>query len=461
MSIKNIDIYNNDDIDKYVNLLLKPIGKVINNFRKDDLMYDITLAKNRVIDHPERMNLKLLELFYNLYKTSVDSLNIIPIFHTNDIRTIINFYINKIIINNEAFFLVNLTDIENKYYSWIRLFPSIIPHYAIKSNPDLKIISLLNSLGTSFDCASMEEIKLALDIGIDSSKIIYANPVKSIEHILFAKEHGIDLMTFDSIEELYKIKKNYPEARIILRIKTNDIHSVSKLSFKFGMEKHEIPIAVNLCKKLDLKLVGVSFHVGSKSSDINAFLTALDDSLYVFDIAYNMNINLSILNIGGGFTYKTAKKFYKTINDKIDTLFIKNLKYKDITIISEPGRFFVETSHTLVLNIIGKKSALESSNNIVKYYLNDGIYGSLNNIERESAIIILNPVLDKTTNSSPSIFFGPTCDSYDTILNNILFPECDINEWLYINNMGAYTKAGSSEFNGFLKPITYYYNTSK
>jgi ornithine decarboxylase len=307
----------------------------------------------------------------------------------------------------------------------------------------------------------MEEIKLALNTGIDSSKIIYANPVKSIEHILFAKEHGIDLMTFDSIEELYKIKKNYPEARVILRIKKNDIHSVSKLSFKFGMEKHEIPIAVNLCKKLDLKLVGVSFHVGSKSSDINAFLTALDDSLYVFDVAYNMHINLSILNIGGGFTYKTAKKFYKMINDKINSLFIKDQKYKDITIISEPGRFFVETSHTLVLNIIGKKTALESSNHIVKYYLNDGIYGSLNNIERESTIITLNPLLDKTTHLIPSIFFGQTCDSYDTILNNILFPECDINEWLYINNMGAYTKAGSSEFNGFLKPITYYYNTNK
>ena len=460
MSIKNIDIYDEDDIDKYVNLLLKPIGKVIYNFKKDDLIYDITSDKNKVIEHPERMNLKLLELFYELYKTSVDSFSVIPIFHTDNIKIIIDFYIKKIIINHESFFLVNLTDIERKYYSWNRFYPNITPHYAIKANPDIKIISLLSSLGASFDCASMEEIKLALNTGIDPSKIIYANPVKSIEHILFAKEHGINLMTFDSIEELYKIKKNYPETRVILRIKTNDIHSVSKLSFKFGMEKHEIPIAITECKKLDLKLVGVSFHVGSESSDINAFLTALDDSLYVFDVAYNMDIKLSILNIGGGFTYKTAKSFHKIINDKLDRLFIKNQKYRDITIISEPGRFFVETSHTIVLNIIGKKNILESSNNIVKYYLNDGIYGSLNIIERESRIITLNPVLDKTAKLLPSIFFGPTCDSYDTILNNVLFPECDINEWLYINNMGAYTKAGSSEFNGFSKPITYYYNSN-
>jgi len=93
MSIKNIDIYDEDDIDKYVNLLLKPIGKVIYNFKKDDLMDNIVSDKNKVIEHPERMNLKLLELFYELYKTSVDSFSVIPIFHTNNIKQIVDFYI--------------------------------------------------------------------------------------------------------------------------------------------------------------------------------------------------------------------------------------------------------------------------------------------------------------------------------------------------------------------------------
>ena len=441
-SYNKIDVYKLNDMDKYVNFLIKPIGEAIRTFIKTNVSDDeIIEQKDKLVNHPELMNL--------LYS--------IPKFHINNINMIIDYYIKKVIINYEAFYLVNLSDIERRCNDWKLYFPKILPHYAIKSNPDKRIVSLLQSFGINFDCASMEEIKIALKCGAKPSQIIYANPVKSIEYLLFAKEYKIDLMTFDSIEELHKIKKNYSKARIILRIKTNDMHSVSKLSFKFGMEKREIELAIHECKKLNLNLVGVSFHVGSKTSDIDAFTTALNDSLYVFDLAYNQGITLSILDIGGGFTYQTAKEFHSVINQTIDTLFIKNEKYKDTQIISEPGRFFVETSHTLVLNIIGKKSASESDTQIVKYYLNDGIYGSMNNIERDSYVVNILPVLNKKTNSFPSIFFGPTCDSYDTIANNVLFPLCDINEWVFIKNMGAYTRAGASQFNGFPNSNCYYY----
>jgi ornithine decarboxylase len=457
-SYNKIDVYKLNDMDKYVNFLIKPIGEAIHTFIKTNASDDeIIEQKDKLVKHPELMNLRLVEIFYELYKTSNESLISLPQFHTNNINMIIDYYIKKVIINYEGFYLINLSDIERRCTDWKLYFPKIIPHYAIKANPDKRIVSLLQSFGINFDCASMEEIKIALKCEAEPSQIIYANPVKSIEYLLFAKDHGIDLMTFDSIEELHKIKKYYSKARIILRIKTNDMHSVSKLSFKFGMEKHEIVNAIDECKKLNLNLVGVSFHVGSKTSDIDAFITAFNDARYVFDIAYSKDIKLSILDIGGGFTIETAQEYHQIINDKIDKLFFEDNRYKDITIIGEPGRFFVETSHTLVLNIIGKKSASESDTHIVKYYLNDGIYGSMNNIERESAIITILPVLNKKTNSFPSIFFGPTCDSYDTIANNVLFPLCDINEWVFIKNMGAYTRAGASQFNGFPNSICYYY----
>jgi len=456
-----VDIYKLEDMDKYVNFLLKPIVESIHSFMKSNVSeHEMIVQKDKLLEHPELMNLRLVEIFYELYKTSNSSMTTLPVFHTNNINLIINNYIKKVIINHEGFYLVNLSDIERRYHDWSLYFPKIKPHYAIKSNPDKRIVSLLQSFGINFDCASMEEIKIALKCGAQPSQIIYANPVKSIEYLLFAKEYEIDLMTFDSIEELHKIKKCYSTARIILRIKTNDMYSASKLSFKFGMEKHEIELAIHECKKLNLNIVGVSFHVGSKATDINAFTTAFNDALYVFDLAYNLGIKLYILDIGGGFTYETVKEFHSVINHTIDTLFIKNEKYKDIQIISEPGRFFVETSHTLVLNIIGKKSASESDKHIVKYYLNDGIYGSMNNIERDSYIINILPVSNKNIASVPSIFFGPTCDSYDTIANNVLFPLCDINDWVYIKNMGAYTRSGACEFNGFPHSICYYYTDS-
>jgi ornithine decarboxylase len=459
--ISKVDIFKLDDMDKYVQYLLKPIGDTIHNFiKKTNTTDELIIEKEKVVKHPEMMNLRLVEIFYELYKTSNKSLITLPTFHTNNIQTIIEYYIKKVIINNEAFYLINLSDIERKYKQWKIFFPNIIPYFAIKSNPDVRIVSLLQRFGCNFDCASMEEIKIALKAGAKPSQIIYANPVKSIEYLLFAREYSIELMTFDSIEELYKIKKYYAKAKIILRIKTNDKHATSKLSFKFGMEKHEFENAINICKELNLNLVGVSFHVGSNSKDVNSFLSALNDCKHVFEIAYSKNMKLSILDIGGGFTYDTAKEYNSLINNKIDSLFLKTEQYKDIKVISEPGRYFVETSHILILNIIGKKSSSESDKEIVKYYLNDGIYGSMNNIIRDYAKISIYPVIQKTSNLFPSIFFGPTCDSYDTIADNILFPLSDINDWVYVKNMGAYTRAGACEFNGFPHSICYYYYDS-
>jgi ornithine decarboxylase len=457
-NLHKVDIFKLDDMDKYVQYLLKPIGDTIQNFIKKNLTpKDMILQKEKLVKHPEIMNLKLVEIFYDLYKTSNNSLLKLPTFHTDHINTIIDYYIKKVIINKEAFFLINLSDIERKYNHWKLLFPKIMPYFAIKSNPDKRIITLLNSLGCNFDCASMEEIKIAIHLGVKPSQIIYANPVKSIEYLLYAREYNIELMTFDSIEELHKIKKYYPNAKIILRIKTNDTHASSKLSFKFGMEKHEFEIAINLCIELQLSLVGVSFHVGSNTTDVNGFITALEDCRHVFDMADHKGIKLNILDIGGGFTFETANEYHNFINNKIDTLFLKTNKYRDIQVISEPGRYFVETSHTLILNIIGKKSSSESDKEIVKYYLNDGIYGSMNNIIRDYAKISIYPINNQKNDFFPSIFFGPTCDSYDTIANNILFPISEINDWVYVKNMGAYTRAGACEFNGFPQSICYYY----
>jgi len=461
-SHRNIEIDSENDIDAYLNILLYPIKKTISQVlkKKTISIEQMRIEKQKVYDHPEKINLHMVDIFYKLYKTSVRESETYPKFRTNDIKKIINYYITKIIINTEAFYLVNLSDIREKYEKWTDFFPHIQPFYAIKCNPDAKIVHLLGSLGAGMDCASMAEIKLALENGIPASKIIYANPVKSFEYLLYAKDNGVDLMTFDSIEELNKIHKFFPEARLILRIKTDNKNAKCKLSLKFGMEKREIPNAIAVCGKLGLNLVGISFHIGSNLSDIQSLFTALEDAHHAFETALKFDIKMSILDIGGGYMYDLLRKNYKTINSTIDRLFLKDPRFDGMRVIAEPGRYFSQSSHTLVLNIIGKKTEDESRDRSIKYYLNDGIYGSMNNLERDYADIELKPVDEKKGRRNFStIFFGPTCDSYDTIYEKVDFPNCEVGDWIYIENMGAYTKAGACEFNGFPISLSYYYET--
>jgi ornithine decarboxylase len=457
---KNIEIDRENDVDEYVNLLLYPIKDTITQFlNKKMSIKQMRIEKQNVYKHPEKINLQLVETFYKLFKTSVQESEVYPKFHTKNIQKIINYYIKKIIINTEAFYIVNLTDIRDKYVKWVHLLPNIKPFYAVKSNPDKKIIQLLLSMGAGMDCASMYEIKLALENGVAPSDIIYANPVKSQEYLLFAKDNGVDLMTFDCPEELYKIHKFYPSARLILRIKTDNKNAKCKLSMKFGIEKREIPRAIAVCQELGLNLVGISFHIGSNLSELSSLFTALSDSHFAFETALKYGFKLSILDIGGGYEYESLKTSYRDIHAKINELFLQDSRFDGVQIIAEPGRYFCKSSHTLVLNIIGKKTAEESRTRNIKYYLNDGIYGSMNNLERDYTDVEIKPVGEKKKPYFSSIFFGPTCDSYDTIYEKVDFPDCPVGDWVYIENMGAYTKAGASEFNGFPISMSYYYET--
>ena len=132
--------------------------------------------------------------------------------------------------NQEPFHLVDLSCVRNKFLEWSRLLPQVQPFYAVKCNPDPKIIHTLKSLGTGFDCASPAEIKWALSAGVTPDKIVYANTVKQDSHLEYARSVGVEMTTFDNLAELKKVKAIYPEATLLLRICADDSHHEVKSS---------------------------------------------------------------------------------------------------------------------------------------------------------------------------------------------------------------------------------------
>ena len=172
-------------------------------------------------------------------------------------------------------------------------------------------------------------------------------------------------------------------------------------------------------------------------------------------IAKNLGINISIIDIGGGFPGidKNIKfeDIAKRINDGINDFFQTELDNNTIQFIAEPGRYFAESSHTLVLNVIGKKNIIddETGEKVIIYYLNDGIYGSFGCIYFDHNNPTILPFNERNDKVHKSRLFGPTCDSIDLISNEIMLPELAIGEWVYVENFGAYTVASSSNFNGF------------
>jgi len=359
--------------------------------------------------------------------------------------------------------LVDLTEIKNQYYRWIKLLPQITPYFAIKSNPLEPIIEVLHNLGCHFDVASKNEIKKVIELGIDPSKIVYANPCKHNDFIKYSREQNVNLLVADCETELCKIKSYHSKAKILIRIKTDDSKSKCKFNTKFGVDINAVEPLLKLSKKLDLNVCGVSFHVGSGCQDENVYETALKYARRVFDIAKKHEIYMDILDIGGGFPGVSVpnsisfEKVVDVINSSIE-LYFKDIPY--VQFIAEPGRYFVESSCTLICEVIGKKKLknIKTGKIHYTYYISDGVYGTFSGIMFDYSKFEIIPPYNKQNNPTfETTVFGPTCDSLDMVSKEIQLPKLSIGDKITVKNIGAYSVASGTEFNGFEKPEIHYF----
>lgn len=345
---------------------------------------------------------------------------------------------------------------------WSRNFALTVPA-AVKCNPDPQVIKLLAGLGTGFDCASKSEIEQVLDLGVDPSRIIYAQPCKTNSYVRYVANQGVKQMTFDNADELRKIAKLYPDAELYLRILTDDSSSLCRLSLKFGASLDSTEELLALAKDLGLNVVGVSFHVGSGASDPLAFLKAVQDAAHVFKQAASFGFDLQTLDVGGGFCGETFEAMAHTLREALDEYFPPT-----VNIIAEPGRYYVSTAFTIACNIIARRTIQDPATGEASYmaYINDGLYGNFSSImfDHQHPIAKVLRTGRQTLYNTPLAesfpegavegleysIWGPTCDGIDRITESIRFDhELDVGDWFYFENMGAYTKCSATRFNGF------------
>lgn len=355
------------------------------------------------------------------------------------------------IVENEAFYIINLGTVVKKFEEWVSSLPRVKPYFAMKCNPNVAIMKLLASLGANFDCASRAEIQQVLGMNVSADRIIYANPCKMVSHIEYAKSSGVEMMTFDNSHELTKIAQTYPNAKLVLRIITDDSNSICRFSTKFGAPLDVCPKLLAQAKEMNLDVVGVSFHVGSGCMNAQSFCAAIKNARKVFQLAEDLGFQMNLLDLGGGWPGTGYEGIdFSEIADAIRPL-IDELFPENIQVIAEPGRYFVAESHTLAVNIYAKRTVEHKGEQSFLYYINDGVYQSFNCIlfDHYSPKPLILVRSSNRNESYPCTIFGPTCDSMDCVNKDILLPELEVGDWLYFKNMGAYSVAAASPFNGF------------
>lgn len=343
--------------------------------------------------------------------------------------------------------------IRRNYASFRRHLPKVQAYYAVKANPAPEIIETLFKAGASFDVASLPEFLLVhkfIERLPDKQrqdfiwdKIIYANPIKPKE-TLQALDQYKPLITYDNLEELRKIKRYAPNAGLVLRLRVPNTGSIVELSSKFGCDPSEAVDLIREAFRIGLVVEGLSFHVGSQCANFDNFIQALNIAAAVMAEARSRRHEIKILDIGGGFPvpYDPHTKPFSDLAAKINAE-IKRLFTKDIEILAEPGRFLVATAAVAIARVIGK--AVRDGKQC--YYIDDGVYHTYSGVIFDHIQYHLNAF--KRGATEISTVFGPTCDGLDTISQSEELPNLEIDDLVYSKDIGAYSNASATWFNGF------------
>ena len=355
--------------------------------------------------------------------------------------------------------VVDLDIVRDNYQTFARAMPDSRVYYAVKANPAPEILKVLAELGSSFDCASVAEIDMAIAAGATPERISYGNTIKKERDIAAAYERGVRLFAVDSREEVEKIGRAAPAARVFCRILIANDGAEWPLSRKFGCAPEMAVDVLEHAHRLGLDAYGVSFHVGSQQPNPEAWDGALSASAAIFCTLSERSIQLRMVNLGGGFPAKYLKKIpvVKTYGRAISSALRKHFGNRIPETIIEPGRGMVGDAGIIKAEVV-LISRKEDNDPLRWVYLDIGKFGGLAETMDEAIRYPIKTPRDRDA-KAPCVIAGPTCDSVDVLYEKAPYAlpvSLSIGDEVLIEGTGAYTTTYSAvAFNGF-EPLKSY-----
>jgi ornithine decarboxylase len=349
--------------------------------------------------------------------------------------------------------VLDLEVVKENYQAFAKSLPDTRVFYAVKANPAPEILRLLASLGSCFDVASIGEIDMALEAGAAPDRISYGNPIKKESEIAYAFSKGIMLYAVDCEAEVEKVARAAPGSRVICRIHCDGSGAEWPLSRKFGCEPDYAIDILEMAHRMGLVPYGISFHVGSQQVNVEAWDRALASTASIFRSCAERGINLSMVNLGGGFPARYIRKTPKleSYGKAIFRALRKHFGNQIPNTIIEPGRGLVGNAGLIEAEVvlIAKRNR---EDDLRWVYLDIGKFHGLAETIDESIRYPIKTAKDRDE-TGPCVVAGPTCDSVDVLYQKNPYPlpvSLAIGDKVLIEAAGAYTTTYSSVgFNGY------------
>jgi ornithine decarboxylase len=349
--------------------------------------------------------------------------------------------------------VVDLDIVQQNYLSIATAMPQTRIFYAVKANPAPEILELLARLGSSFDCASIGEIEMALAAGATADRISFGNTIKKEKDVERAFARGVTLFAVDCEAEVEKIARAAPGSRVFCRVLCDGEGAEWPLSKKFGCDPAMAPAVLQHAHDLGLRAHGVSFHVGSQQADVGMWDRALADAAGIFRIMAARGIKLRMVNLGGGLPTRYLKDVpaVEAYGDAIHAALASHFGDDVPETIIEPGRGMVGNAGVIEAEVV-LISTKASDDPLRWVYLDIGKFHGLAETMDEAIRYAIRTPRDGGA-TAPCVLAGPTCDSVDVMYEKTPYPlplDLQIGDKVLIEGVGAYTTTYSTvAFNGF------------
>jgi ornithine decarboxylase len=356
--------------------------------------------------------------------------------------------------------VVDLDVVRENYRAFAKTLPDSRVFYAVKANPAPELLTLLATLGSCFDTASVPEIELVLAAGAMPDRISFGNTIKKERDIARAYALGVRLFAVDCKAEVEKISRAAPGAKVFCRFLFGCAGAEWPLSRKFGCDPEMAVEVLDHAQRLGLEACGVSFHVGSQQRRTAAWDEALKSAAAIFRACAERGINLSMVNLGGGFPTKYLRDVpaVDAYGRSIFRALRKHFGNRIPETIVEPGRGMVGNAGVIEAEVVLVSN--KSEHDHVRWvYLDIGKVGGLAETLDESIRYPIRTPHDGEQ-VGPCVLAGPTCDSADVLYEKRPYDlpiSLEIGDKVLIEGTGAYTATYASvAFNGFAPLRTYH-----
>ena len=326
-------------------------------------------------------------------------------------------------------------------------------NYAVKALSNINILRFFKNLGAGLDTVSIQEVNLALSVGVAPEKIIYTPNGVSLEEIENVAKKGVQI-NIDNLSILELFGQKHPEIPVCIRINPhimaggNSKISVGHIDSKFGISVHQVPHIKRVVENTGMHINGIHMHTGSDILDIDTFLRATE---ILFDVAKKFK-TIDFIDFGSGFKVPYKEGDISTDIEQLGLQLTERFNSfckdfgKKVTLMFEPGKFLVSKAG----NFLAKVNVVKQTTSTVFAGIDSGFNHLIRPMMYDSYHHITNISNPNGRDRYYSVV-GYICET-DTFGSNRRISEISEGDILCFENAGAYCFSMASNYNSRYRP---------